>query len=835
MEVKSKKNLIVVGNGMTGFKFLEKCIEKGLNKTYQILVFGEEPTPAYDRVHLTDYYTSMSKEQLMLAGEDWYAENNINLYTGEYVNQIEVADKKITTHKGIAFTYDKLVLATGSSAFVPPVDGLSKNGVFVYRTLEDLEAIKSFASKSKNALVVGGGLLGLEAAKAVNDDGLKTFVVELAPRLMPRQLDESAGLLLKEAIESNDIDVILGKSLSKIEGDEGVSSVEFSDGERMDVDMVIFSAGIKARDKVAKESGIETGPRGGIIVDGYMKTSAEDIFAIGECALALNMIWGLVAPCYDMAEVAASILHGEIKEFKGADLSTKLKLIGTDVASFGDAMPSGDNFKTIVYENKPKGIYKRLNITSDGKTLLGGILIGDTEEYNMLVQIAKSGLALPPEPEDLILGSRSGGESLMKVTDLPDDAVVCSCENVSKGTICNTIKDMDLTNLQMIKKHTKAGTGCGGCVPMVDDLLVATLKESGKEVKKVICEHFEYNRQELVDLVKYHKLKNFRETISKVGKGTGCELCKPAVASVLASTWNEPVPHHANIQDTNDRYLANIQRGGTYSVVPRIPGGEISPEKLIVIGQVAQKYNLYTKITGGQRIDMFGAHIHELPDIWEELIEAGFESGHAYGKALRTVKSCVGSAWCRYGQQDSVGFAIEVEERYKGIRAPHKLKGGVSGCIRECAEARGKDFGLIATEKGWNLYVCGNGGANPKHALLLASDIDKETCLKYLDRFLMFYIRTAAPLTRTAKWLADIEGGLDHLKDVIVDDSLGIASELESEMEFLIGTYGCEWKEVVQNPELRARFKHFLNSEDTDENVKFKPVREQKTPVEWSK
>lgn len=834
MEVTTKKNLIVVGNGMTGFKFLEKCVGKGLNDKYQILVFGEEPTPAYDRVHLTDYYVNMSKEQLLLAGESWYCENNINLYTGEYVNHIDTKSKQICTHKGITFTYDKLVLATGSSAFVPPVDGINKNGVFVYRTLEDLEAIKSYARKAKTAIVVGGGLLGLEAAKAVHDDGLATTIVELAPRLMPRQLDDPAATILKESISNQNIEVLLGKSLSNIQGNGKVDKVRFSDNTELAIDMVIFSAGIKPRDKVARDAGLSVGQRGGIIVNEKMMTSDPDVYAIGECALALNLIWGLVAPCYDMAEVAASLLLGEERSFSGADLSTKLKLIGTDVASFGEAMPEDEHIKTIVYENKSKGIYKRLNVTPDGKKLVGGILVGDTAEYNMLVQITKSGLALPPEPENLILGTKSSGESMMKVTDLPDEAVICSCENISKSLICNTISEMDLSSIQLVKKHTKAGTGCGGCVPMVDDLLTETLKSAGKTVKKVICEHFSYNRQELFDLVKYHKLKTYREIISKLGKGTGCEICKPAVASILAATWNEAVPKHASIQDTNDRYLANIQRGGTYSVVPRIPGGEITPDKLIVIGEVAKKYNLYTKITGGQRIDMFGARVDQLPDIWEELIDAGFESGHAYGKALRTVKSCVGSTWCRYGQQDSVGFAIEVEERYKGLRAPHKIKGGVSGCIRECAEARGKDFGIIATEKGWNLYVCGNGGANPRHAQLLASDIDKEICIKYLDRFLMFYIRTAAPLTRTAKWLSDMEGGLEYLREVVANDSLGIGDELEKEMQFLIETYACEWKEVVKNPELRAKFRHFVNSDEHDENVRFKTVRNQKTPVGWS-
>jgi nitrite reductase (NADH) large subunit len=320
-----------------------------------------------------------------------------------------------------------------------------------------------------------------------------------------------------------------------------------------------------------------------------------------------------------------------------------------------------------------------------------------------------------------------------------------------------------------------------------------------------------------------------------VGKGDGCEICKPAVASLLASIWNELIAEQDTIQDTNDRYLANIQRGGTYSVVPRIAGGEITPSKLMAIGRIAQKYGLYTKITGGQRIDMFGARVDQLPEIWEELIVEGFESGHAYGKALRTIKSCVGSTWCRFGVQDSVSFAIFIEDRYKGLRAPHKLKGAVSGCIRECAEAQSKDFGIIATEKGWNLYVCGNGGARPQHAKLLVNDVDTQTCVKLIDRFLMFYIKTADPLTRTATWLNKMEGGLDYLYDVIVNDSLGIGEELEMEMKELIANYHCEWKKVVENPALRSRYKHFINDEEPDSTLAFVEMRDQKIPIDWNK
>jgi len=436
---------------------------------------------------------------------------------------------------------------------------------------------------------------------------------------------------------------------------------------------------------------------------------------------------------------------------------------------------------------------------------------------------------LPPNPEDLILGSRGGAESEgAGVMSLPDDALICSCEAVTKGAICSSVTDLGITTVDGIKKCTKAGTGCGGCMPMVKDLVNGTLKANGAYIKNTICEHFDYSRQELYDLVKMNQLKNYDLVLDHFGKGDGCETCKPLVASILSSLWNEVIVKQSTIQDSNDRYLANIQKGGTYSVVPRIPGGEITPDKLIVIGQVAKKYNLYTKITGGQRIDLFGAHVSDLPLIWEELIDAGFESGHAYGKALRTVKSCVGSTWCRFGLHDSVSFAIEVEDRYKGIRAPHKIKGGVSGCIRECAEAQSKDFGIIATEKGWNLYVCGNGGSKPQHAQILATDIDKDTLVKYLDRFLMFYIKTADPLTRTATWLNKMEGGMSYLKNVILNDSLGICDQLESEMQLLVNTYHCEWKEVVENPEMRKKFSHFVNEPaQKDPSVKFEEMRGQ--------
>lgn len=826
------KKVVVIGNGMVGYKFCEKLREKATPSEIEITVFGEEHIPAYDRVHLSEYFAEKSADSLVMAGIDWYRANAIDLRIGELVTSIDRQTKTVHTMHGQEANYDILVIATGSSAMVPPIQGVDKSGVFVYRTIEDLENIISYGARVKRASVLGGGLLGLEAAKALIDMGLEADVIEFAPRLMPRQLDDQGSQMLSGKLQALGIGIHLSKSTSAIRGNGKIDGLEFSDGSVLETDMLVISCGIVPRDELGRKAGLEVGTRGGLVVNDQMQTSDPDIYAIGEVALHNNQIYGLVAPGYNMAEVVVNQLTGTAEsKFAGNDMSTKLKLIGIDVASFGDAFGERTECLPIIYENKSGGCYKRINISSDGKKLLGGILVGDTSDYNMLCQVMQNGMALPPQPEDLILGSRGGDSPGGAIADLPDEAQICSCENVAKGAIVNAVKERGLEDLGQVRACTKAGTGCGACSPMVADIFNETLKSMGKTVRKVLCEHFDYTRQELFDLIKVNGVKEYDELLDRFGAGDGCETCKPAVASMFASIWNDLITKQEVIQDTNDKFLANIQKGGSYSVIPRVPGGEITPEKLVVLGQVAKKYDLYVKITGGQRIDLLGAGIEQLPAIWEELIEAGFESGHAYGKALRTVKSCVGSAWCRYGLHDSVSFAIEVENRYKGLRAPHKIKGAVSGCRRECAEAQSKDFGIIATEKGWNLYVCGNGGANPQHAKLLATDIDSESCVRYLDRFLMFYIKTAEPLNRTSTWLNKMEGGLDYLKDVVINDSLGIGKQLEEEMELMVNTYKCEWKEVVNDPVHRSKFRHFINSDVPDPTQKFGSLRGQKIPV----
>ncbi len=849
-----RKTIVVIGNGMVGHRFCEKLIEYDISHEYRLVTFCEEPRAAYDRVGLTTFFAHRDAEKLMIARKEWYLEHGIELHIGDRACEIDRERKIVRSDKGVEIEYDTIIMATGSYPFVPQVPGIKHTGVFVYRTIEDLEHMIAYSERLKAdaarraaaevegtaapmlvhapvAAVIGGGLLGLEAAKAAYDLGMETHVIEFAPRLMPRQIDDKGSKVLVSKIEALGVKVHLNTGTKEVLGNGHVEGLKFNDDTELPVDMIVVSAGIRPRDDLAKASGLELGARGGIAVNDHLRTSDADIFAIGECALHSGMIYGLVAPGYDMADIVAANLCGENRTFTGADMSTKLKLMGVDVASFGNYEADEKVAKSLIFEDPFDGIYKKILVSLDGKKLLGGMLVGNADDYMRLLMACKSDKPLSVSPSELLLGPK-GHAAGGGVGDLDDSAQICSCNNVSKGKLCAAIAS-GVCTVADLKTCTKAGAGCGGCVPLVTDLLNTELKKAGKTVNTSLCEHFACTRQELFGIVKVKGYRTFAELVAGHGKGHGCEICKPAVASILASLWNENVMDHTALQDSNDRYLANIQRGGTFSVVPRIAGGEVTPEKLIVLGNVGRKYNLYTKITGGQRIDLFGAQVHQLPDIWEELIAGGFESGHAYGKALRTVKSCVGSTWCRYGVQDSVGFAVRIENRYKGVRSPHKVKSAVSGCIRECAEAQCKDFGLIATEHGYNLFVCGNGGANPRHADLLVSDVDEETAIKYIDRFLMYYIQTADRLTRTSVWLERMEGGINALRDVIVHDKLGICADLERQMQFLADSYKCEWAEVVNDPERRRLFKQFINTDESEPTIEVVSERGQSHPAPW--
>jgi nitrite reductase (NADH) large subunit len=841
MQDGQQRHLVVAGNGMVGQRLVEAVRDRDAPGRWRVTVLSEEPRRAYDRVALSSYFEGADAADLDVVAEGCYDGRGYALRLGEGVTAIDRAARTVTTSRGDRLGYDALVLATGSYPFVPPVPGRDLPGCFVYRTLDDLDAIRAAAQRAaahtrgrRAGLVIGGGLLGLEAARALRLLGMSPHVVELAPRLMPLQVDEGGGALLRELIEDTGVTVHLGTSVGSIKRDGSRMLATLANGTELDLDVVVFSAGVRPRDQLARDAGLAVGQRGGVVVDDGCQTSDRSIYAVGECAcmkgageVGGGRVYGLVAPGYAMAEVLADRLTGGTASFTAADTSAKLKLMGVDVASFGDALAASDGALEVTLSNPVARSYAKLVVSDDAKTLLGGVLVGDASKYALLRPLV--GRPLPGDPVTMI--APAGGAAAAGVGALPGDAQICSCHAVSKDAVCTAIVGQGLADVPGVKAATKAGTGCGSCVPLLKTLLA----ESGVALNPALCEHFDRTRAELFEIAAAGGITTFTELIETRGRGRGCDICKPAVASILASLEHGHVldGEQAALQDTNDHFLANIQRNGSYSVVPRIPGGEVTPEKLIVLGEVARDFGLYTKITGGQRIDLLGARVEQLPAIWRRLVDAGFESGHAYGKALRTVKSCVGSTWCRYGVQDSVALAIELELRYRGIRSPHKIKAGVSGCARECAEARSKDIGVIATEGGWNLYVGGNGGFRPRHADLLLADVDRETMVRSIDRFIIFYIRTADRLQRTAGWLESLGGGLDYLRSVIVDDSLGICGELDAAMARHVERYEDEWAAVLDDPVRLRRFVSFVNAPGTpDPSIAFVSERGQPRPVD---
>ena len=829
------RRLAVIGGGMVAHRLVEALLDRDHAGTWRVELFTEEAHAPYDRVGLTSYFAGRGAADLVL-DEDLWRDERVTLHLGHRVDGVDPRSRSVSCG-GTTSAYDAVVLATGSSAFLPPVPGVDLPGVFPYRTLEDVQALEAWVEdhprRGLRGVVVGGGLLGLEAAGALTGLGVGTTVVEFADRLMPQQVDAGGGEALRRVIEGLGVEVRTSSAAARLSaGNDGaVSRMELADGTVLDVDVVVVAAGIRPRDELARAAGLAVGERGGVVVDDRCRVAAEgvaEVFAVGEVACVAGRTWGLVGPGNTMAEVVVDQLLGGSAEFGGADMSTKLKLLGVDVASFGDAFATTPGALEVVYADPVAGVYKKLVVSDDASTLLGGVLVGDASAYTSLRPML--GASLGGDPNVWLLPDTVAPPS----TELPDAATVCSCNNVSAGRIRDAVVDGGCCDLAAVKACTRAGTSCGSCLPLVKTLTTAELEKQGVTVSNALCEHFELSRAQLFDVVRVTGLRTFSEILELHGSGRGCDICRPVVASILASLGEGHVldADQARLQDTNDHVMANLQKDGTYSVVPRVPGGEITPEGLVTIGQVAQEFGLYTKITGGQRIDLFGARLEQLPAIWRRLVDAGFESGHAYGKAVRTVKSCVGSTWCRYGVQDSVGLAIDLELRYRGLRAPHKIKLGVSGCARECAEARGKDVGVIATEKGWNLYVGGNGGFTPRHAQLFAEDLDTETLVRTIDRFLMFYVRTADRLQRTAPWVEQYDGGLDAIRAVVLDDSLGIADELDAAMSAHVASYRDEWAATLADPAKLAQFVSFINEPDSpDPSLAYVSERGQRRPA----
>ncbi|HEY5230398.1 MAG TPA: nitrite reductase large subunit NirB [Galbitalea sp.] len=827
---RARREVVVIGGGPAAHRLVDAIHSRDTDGLLSVTVIAEEPRAPYDRVSLSKRLTGI-QDLTLQPTSPWSAER-ICLRTGLRVDAVNANDKTVTLADGEILHFDDLVFATGSSAPVPAIPG--SDNALVYRTIDDvdflrgeIDRISSALGRPAHVLVAGGGLLGLEAAGGLAHLGATVSVVHSGPWLMSAQLDEGAGQALGRLIKASGIALHLGTRPRAIETERGVvSRVKLTNAHYVDADLVVFSIGISPRDELARAAGLDTGERGGIVISTDCRSSVADIWAIGEVANFGGVCIGLVAPANAMAEVVADRLLGGMAEFTTVDNATKLKLAGIDVASFGDAKAEAKGALEIVFADPARGLYQKLVMSDDARILLGAIFVGDAEPYASLRPML--GRELDGEPSAYL--SAASGAAPANLS-LPDDALVCSCNNVAAGTVRGMVwgdhGGEACTDLATLMTCSRAGTQCGSCVPLVKKILEAELATAGIEVSRAMCEHFPISRQEVFESVRVLALSSFDEIIGRLGAGRGCDICKPAVASILASQHNAYILDNgrAGLQDTNDRAMANMQKDGSYSVVPRIPGGEITPQKLAVIAQVATDYALYTKITGGQRIDMFGARLDQLPDIWRRLVDAGFESGQAYGKALRNVKSCVGSTWCRFGVQDSVAMAIQLELRYRGLRAPHKFKFGVSGCARECAEARGKDVGVIATELGWNLYVGGNGGFQPTHAQLLASDLDDETLVRYIDRYMMYYIRTADRLQRTARWMEDLPGGIDHVRSVVVDDDLGLAAELEASMAHHVGNYEDEWAATLKDPERLRRFRTFVNAPDSPD-VGFPRVEE---------
>jgi nitrite reductase (NADH) large subunit len=841
--------VVVVGNGMVAHRFVDELVSAtgqiGTTASLSLTVIGEEPQPAYDRIALSKLFEGAVAEDLYLGSPSATSMPGDAPVACELratqVVAIDRNDRNVRTADGTLIAYDHLVLATGSRAFIPPVPGNDAKGCFVYRTISDCEAIIDAARNAQHAVVVGGGLLGLEAANALRLLGVDTEVVEFAPRLLAVQLDDVGASVLRREIEALGIRVRTGAQVVTVREVEGrAQAVVLGDGTELPADIVVFAAGVRPRDELARLAGLDVAERGGVVIDAFCRSSDPAVSAIGEVASRRGRCYGLVGPGYEMAAVLARRLstvcdgnaagrgegEGEGEGEGGADtregfdvgdVSTKLKLLGVEVASVGDIHRLPDDARSVVWHDEAAGVYQRIVVDAEGTTVLAAVLVGDSSPYGEILAITRGQRTMPPAL-GLLLG-RAGSEA--GVDAGATDPIICSCNGVARSTIEGALAS-DCTSIADLKRCTRAGASCGSCVPLLDGLLAkAEESRTGAPARRALCEHFRFTRSELFDIVAVRSITSFSELLAAVGTGAGCEVCKPTVASILASRSGGYIldGEQAALQDSNDHFLANLQRDGSYSVVPRIPAGEITPEGLIAIGEIARDFDLYTKITGGQRIDLFGAQIDDLPRIWERLIAHGFESGHAYGKALRTVKSCVGTTWCRYGQQDSVGFAVRVELRYRGLRAPHKIKMAVSGCARECAEARSKDVGLIATERGYNVYVCGNGGMTPQHALLLATDLSEDDALTIIDRVLMLYVRTAERLERTAPWFnrrfaasSGPEAGVEELRRIVIDDSLGLCSALDADMARHVESYACEWAETLADPARRARFARLVNA-----------------------
>ena len=770
-----KQQLVVIGNGMAGMRTVEEILKRDAD-LYDITVFGAEPRENYNRIMLSPVLSGeKSFEEIVIHSKDWYAENNITLHAGDAVTGIDPIGRTVTSSKGLSVSYDKLLLATGSDPFIIPVPGTDLDGVVTFRDLDDVEAMLMAAKSGGKAVVIGGGLLGLEAAVGLKANGMDVSVVHLMDTLMERQLDEAAGYLLASELESRGLTVLTGANTKAILGEDKVTGLQLDDGATLDCDLVVMAVGIKPNASLARDAGLDIGR--GVIINDQMQTSAPDIFAVGECVEHRGMTYGLVAPLYEMGKVLAAHLTGdEGLAYEGSVTSTKLKVTGVDVFSAGD-FSGGEGTEDIVFRDAAHGIYKRLIIESD--KIKGAVMYGDASDGAWYFQMMKEAQDISELRSTLIFGQAYAGgapaDPNQAVAALADDAEICGCNGVCKGDIVTAITENGLTTLEEVKAHTKASASCGGCSGLVEQLLTLTLGDGYEaQTVKPMCGCTHLGHDDVRHLIVSKEMKSIPEVMQELEWTTpnGCSSCRPALNYYLLCAWPAEYEDDNQSRFINERVHANIQKDGTFSVVPRMWGGMTSAGELRAIADVVDKFDIpAVKMTGGQRIDLFGIEKKDLPAVWADLNAAGMVSGHAYGKSLRTVKTCAGSQWCRFGTQDAIDLGIKLEKMTWGSWTPHKFKMAVSGCPRNCAEATIKDFGVVAVDSGYELHVGGNGGIDVRVTDFLCKVDTEEEVMIYSGAFMQLYREEARYLERTAPWVERV--GLEHIKSCIVDDEIG--------------------------------------------------------------
>lgn len=789
----AKQKLVLIGNGMAGVRCIEEIFKIEPNR-FEITIFGSEPYPNYNRIQLSKVLQGdTTVNDITINDWSWYEEHNIKLYPGETVTSINKEEQIVYTDKDKAVQYDQLIIATGSVPFMLPLPGADKQGVTAFRDIKDCEKMIEYSQKYKKAAVIGGGLLGLEAARGLLNLGMQVDVIHIADYLMERQLDQTAGKLLQKELEKQGMNFLLEKQTKEIIGDDHVKGLRFSDGEELEADLVVMAVGIKPNIRLATENGVPVNR--GIIVNDYLETEVSNIYAVGECAEHRGMVYGLVAPLYEQGQVLAKrICNVEGEGYQGSVLSTQLKVSGVDVFSTGKIVEEEDT-KTIVVFDDWKGKYKKIFIEK-GK-ITGAVLFGDTSEGNRLLSLINKGADVSEYTDSQ--SQQQSGASL--VAAMSDEEIICGCNGVTKGAIVHAIQTQGLTTIEEVKGCTNASRSCGGCKPLVADLLELTLGDKFNKVdqKEPICGCTTLSRDEVVAEIREKGLTHTREVMNVVGwnNDEGCSKCRPALNYYLGMINPTEYQDERESRFINERVHANIQKDGTYSVVPRMYGGVTNSEQLRKIADVADKYHVpLIKVTGGQRIDLLGINKEDLPKMWADL---DMPSGYAYGKTLRTVKTCVGERFCRFGTQDSIGMGIAMEKKFERLATPHKVKMGVSACPRNCAESGIKDLGVVGVEGAWEIYLGGNGGTDLRAADLLCKVKTSEEVLEITGAYLQYYRETAHYLERTSKWVERV--GLDHIREVLDDEKT--RKELNQRLDDALSVLKEPWKEAIENDNIQ--------------------------------